>query len=210
MSVRNAILKTKIEQEIVELMVKSQVSNIYMDDGSTTLAAKLAEMVTSINEKAKKTDVTSEISSAVSTAIDGLIDGAPGTYDTLKEIADYITAHEEVVTALNAAIGNKVDKVEGKQLSTEDFTSAYKTLLDGLGTLASKSKVAESDLDETLKEKVNAAAEGNHSHTNKNVLDGITAEDVQAWNGKTKIYVQEEQPETLEAGEMWIQPIATV
>lgn len=208
MSVRNAILKTKIEQKIVELMVKSQVTNIYMDDGSTTLAAKLAEMVASINEKAKKTEVTSEISSAVSTAIDGLIAGAPGTYDTLKEIADYIAAHEEVTTALNAAIGNKVDKVEGKQLSTEDFTTAYKTVLDGIGALASKDKITETDLDETLKEKVNAAAEGNHSHDNKTVLDGITAEDVEAWDAKAKIYVQDTQPETLATGELWIQPLA--
>lgn len=208
MSVRNAILKTKLENEIVELMVKSQVTNIYMDDGTTTLAAKLAEMIASINEKAKKTEVTSEISTAVSEAIDGLIAGAPGTYDTLKEIADYITAHEEVVTALNAAIGNKVDKVEGKQLSTEDFTTAYKAILDGIGALASKDKVTEADLDETLKEKVNAAAEGNHSHTNKDVLDGITAEDVQAWDAKAKIYVRDTQPETLNPGELWIQPLA--
>ena len=207
MSVRNAILKTKLENEIVELMVKSQVTNIYLDDGTTTLAAKLAEMIASINEKAKKTEVTSEISTAVSEAIDGLIAGAPGTYDTLKEIADYITAHEEVVTALNAAIGNKVDKVEGKQLSTEDFTTAYKAILDGIGALASKDKVTEADLDETLKEKVNAAAEGNHSHANKDVLDGITAEDVQAWDAKAKIYVQDTQPETLNPGELWIQPL---
>ena len=33
-----------------------------------------------------------------------------------------------------------------------------------------------------LKEKVNAAAEGNHSHSNKTVLDGITAEKVAAWD----------------------------
>lgn len=33
-----------------------------------------------------------------------------------------------------------------------------------------------------LKEKVNAAAEGNHSHANKTVLDGITAEKVAAWD----------------------------
>lgn len=199
MAVKNAILKTKIENEIVELMTKSQITNIYMDDGATTLAAKLAEMVASINEKAKKTEVTSEISSAVSAAIDGLIDGAPGTYDTLKEIADYISSHQSVVDGINTAIGNKADKVEFE---------AVKVIVDELGALAEKDKVTEGDLDATLAEKVNAASEGNHSHANKEVLDSITSAKIQVWDGKSKIYVQDSQPEALAAGELWIQTIA--
>lgn len=51
------------------------------------------------------------------------------------------------------------------------------------GALASKDKVAEGDLTDELKEKVNAAAEGNHSHINKTVLDGVTAEKVTVWDG---------------------------
>lgn len=199
MAVKNAILKTKIENQIVELMTKSQITNIYMDDGSTTLAAKLAEMVASINEKAKKTEVTSEISSAVSAAIDGLIDGAPGTYDTLKEIADYISSHQGVVDGINAAIGNKADKTEFE---------AVKAIVEGLSALAKKDKVTEGDLDPALAEKVNTASKGNHSHANKEVLDSITSEKVQTWDGKSKIYVQNSQPETLTVGELWIQTIA--
>lgn len=42
------------------------------------------------------------------------------------------------------------------------------------GALASKSQVAESDLEASLKEKVNAASEGNHSHNNKALLDTYT------------------------------------
>lgn len=62
----------------------------------------------------------------VNQKIADLIGGAPATYDTLKEIADYIAAHADVVTALNAAIGNKVDKVSGKGLSTNDYSNAEK------------------------------------------------------------------------------------
>lgn len=47
-------------------------------------------------------------------------------------------------------------------------------------------KVSESDLDDALAEKVNAAAEGNHSHSNKDVLDGITAAKVAAWDAKAE------------------------
>ncbi len=51
------------------------------------------------------------------------------------------------------------------------------------GKLASKDTVAEADLDAALKEKVNAASEGNHSHANKAFLDtlsGATDEEVTA------------------------------
>ena len=80
---KNAILKALVEGVVTELMVKSNVTNVYLDDGTTTLASKLAEMVTAINERAKSADVTTEINTAVSTAIDGLINGAPATYDKI-------------------------------------------------------------------------------------------------------------------------------
>lgn len=68
----------------------------------------------------------------VNQKIADLIGGAPATYDTLKEIADYITSHQDVSDALNEAIGNKVDKVAGKGLSTNDYTNADKSKLAGV------------------------------------------------------------------------------
>lgn len=205
MAAKDAIFKAMVENAIVELMVKTRVSNVYLDDGTATLASKLAEIVTAINDRAKKADVTDEISTAVSAAIDDLIGGAPGTYDTLKEIADYLETHENEYTALVKTVGGKVDKVTGKELSSNDFTDAYKALLDGLGALASKSKVTESDLDTALAAKVNAAAQGNHSHANKTVLDNITADKVAEWDGKGKITIGTAQPTDLAQGDLFIQ-----
>ena len=203
MTAKKAIVKAKIENELVELLVKSGVENIYMEDGTTTLASKLATMVADIGERAKSTDVTAQIQAA----IDGLINGAPATYDTLKEIADYLATHQDEYTALVQTVAGKVDKVEGKGLSANDFTDAYKAMLDGLGSLASKNSVSEADLDVALAEKVNAAAEGNHSHTNKAVLDGITAEKVEAWDGKPDVYIQASQPTTMKENDIWIQTL---
>ncbi len=203
MTAKKAIVKAKIENELVELLVKSGVENIYMEDGTTTLASKLATMVTDISERAKSTDVAAQIQAA----IDGLINGAPATYDTLKEIADYLATHQDEYTALVQNVAGKVDKVEGKGLSTNDFTDAYKAMLDGLGSLASKNSVSEADLDVALAEKVNAAAEGNHSHANKAVLDGITAEKVEAWDGKPDVYIQASQPTTMKENDIWIQTL---
>ena len=228
---KNAILKAKVEGIIYEIMVKTGAANVYVDD-STTLATKLSEIVADINGKAaaSHTHAQSEVTgledaltarptteamnTAISTAISQLIGGAPETYDTLKEIADYIAAHEDVVTALNAAIGAK--------LSTEDFNTWKATL----GSLAYKSKVAEADLDDALKAKVDTAhSHANkalldtytqteadladavvkkHAHANKTVLDGITAEKVSAWDGKSRVLFSSTEPADLTEQDLWV------
>ena len=132
---KKAIMKAKINNTIVELLVKSGVENIYLPDGTTTLASKLSDIVSSINTingEIAELPTSSDVSSAISAAIDDLIDGAPATYDTLKEIADWISTHTSEYEALIAGLATKVDKVEGKGLSTEDYTTAEKTKLAGI------------------------------------------------------------------------------
>lgn len=75
---------------------------------------------------------TQTIVDYVNKKIADLIGSAPETYDTLQEIAEYIASHESVATALNSAIGNKVDKEAGKGLSTNDYTNAEKSKLAGV------------------------------------------------------------------------------
>lgn len=219
---QKAILTAKINGVLKDLMVKTSADQVFIDD-NTTLAAKLTELVEALDGKAAAThthaqaDVTGledaltarptteAMNAAISTAISGLINGAPETYDTLKEIADYIDAHQDVVDTLNASIGSKADASVVATL--QETVTAIKTVTDSLGALATKNSVAESDLDEALKAKVNAAAEGNHSHGNKAVLDGITADLVTAWNGKSTIYYSATQPIGLAEGDLWVQLI---
>lgn len=68
------------------------------------------------------------------TKIADLINGAPSTLDTLGELADAISENQTVMEALNNAIGTKVDKVEGKGLSTEDYTTEEKNKLNSMPT----------------------------------------------------------------------------
>lgn len=81
----------------------------------------------------------------VTTAIQAVVGAAPAALDTLAEIATQLSNDESAVSALtltvagkanttdvNTALGNKVDKIAGKSLSTEDFTTAYKGKLDSL------------------------------------------------------------------------------
>lgn len=68
----------------------------------------------------------------------------------------------------------RYDSVKGWiQINKQPTAEELKTLL-GLGSLAYLSEVSEDNLNSALKEKVNAAAEGNHSHANKALLDTYT------------------------------------
>ncbi len=201
-NVKKAVLQMYIEDILTDIMPKTTGEMVVFieNDTEVTLPSKLSSILAEVALKANKTDVTAEISAA----IDDLIDGAPNTYDTLKEISDYISTDKSATEALNAAIGNKVDKVSGKGLSTNDFTDALKAKVDSLGSLASKSSISESDLDAALKEKVNAASEGNHSHANKTVLDQITAAKVLKWDNAPVIYAQANTPANMTANDLFL------
>lgn len=215
---RKAILKAYINDVLCDLMVKTTGEQVFLDD-TTTVAAKIAEMVTAINARAKSTDVTTQINALKQELLGNLPVEA---YNTFTELAAYISEHQEAADALSAAIGNKADK---------STVQAMQAVLNGLGTLATKSSVSESDLASSLKEKINTASAGNHSHSNKSLLDAytqteanlaravsnththsnksaldsITATDIAAWDGKAKVYAAASQPSGLTANDLWLQ-----
>ena len=112
-------------------------------------------------DKAKVDGIDTSISTAVNAAITVVVDGAPTTFDTLREIAEWIendgvsatdlasdiagkadrrelsgyattVAMTQLEGQVSDGLSNKVDKEAGKGLSTEDFTTAYKTKLDDI------------------------------------------------------------------------------
>ena len=78
--------------------------------------------------------ILSEAKAYADTEIAALVNSAPETLDTLGELAAALQENESVVDALNSAITNKVDKVDGKGLSTNDYTTEEKTKLAGYKT----------------------------------------------------------------------------
>lgn len=81
----------------------------------------------------------SQTDQRITSKVAEIVAGAPDDFDTLKEISDWIESHEDSAAAMNSAIATnttaiatKVDKVSGKGLSTNDFTDADKSKLDGL------------------------------------------------------------------------------
>lgn len=55
--------------------------------------------------------------------------GGATTYTTLKEVEDWINAHETEFATLTETVDKKVDKVPGKGLSTNDYTNEDKEKL---------------------------------------------------------------------------------
>ena len=107
-----------------------------------------------------------------------------GTGTGMKRLGDFVQvdnvaslpekAHESCLYYCVAEnILAKWNGTEWKQINKQPTAEEMKTLL-GLGSLAYLSEVTEDNLDSALKEKVNAAAEGNHSHSNKALLDTYT------------------------------------
>lgn len=72
---------------------------------------------------------------------------------------------------IKALESGKVDKVEGKVLSSNDFTNAYKTKLDGITVQANKT-IVDNSLTSTSTTNALAAAQGKAL---KNLIDALTA-----------------------------------
>ena len=111
-----------------------------------------------------------------------------------KTVSVYVTDAINALSIGDYAKAADLVELAGRVTTAEGKITALEGNFNGLGDLASKDIVSESDLDSALAEKVNAAAEGNHSHANKGVLDGITAEKVAAWDaseGNAKTHATE-------------------
>ena len=65
----------------------------------------------------------------VNNKVAGLVDSAPATLDTLNELAAALGDNPNFATTVATQIGTKVDKVDGKGLSTNDYTTTEKTKL---------------------------------------------------------------------------------
>lgn len=73
---------------------------------------------------------------SINTAIANLIGSAPKTLDTLNELAAALGDDPNFATTMTESLATKVDKVEGKSLSTNDYTTEEKTKLAGIAANA--------------------------------------------------------------------------
>ncbi len=97
-------------------------------------------VIPSINGLATETYVNNKVA--------GIVDSAPATLDTLNELAAALADDPNFATTVATQIGNKVDKVDGKGLSTNDYTTAEKDKLASIENGANKT-IVDTDLNST-------------------------------------------------------------
>lgn len=137
----------------------------------------------------------------VTQKISELVNSAPETLDTLNELAAALNNDSNFATTVITQLGTKVDKVEGKQLSTEDFTTALKTSLESLpGEISGKyvkpsEGIPKTDLSSEVQESLNKADSAIQDISSK-VDNSAYSEDKKNFALKTEI------PTTLPASDV--------
>ncbi len=102
----------------------TDTGKLYIGDGTSNVL---------VNPDGGTADVATKLAVARAIALSGAVTGSVN-FDG----SENVTITTAIGSTLNTALDDKVDKEEGKQLSTEDYTTAEKTKLAGLGTAAEK------------------------------------------------------------------------
>ncbi|MDC4242444.1 hypothetical protein NE398_20135 [Clostridium tertium] len=146
-----------------------------------------------LNKKYNKSEVYTK--SETDSRIKEVVGAAPEALDTLKEIADSLNNDADFAGTMTKQLSHKVDKVEGKQLSTEDYTTLEKNKLAGIEERANNyihpsthnaSIITEDTnhrfITDTERTNWNDANSKKHTHSNKSILDTITQIIIDKWN----------------------------
>lgn len=164
---------------VVEMIAEAQEAATYDDTALTGRVTTVEGQVTTLIGS----DVSKSAREIASEEVAKIVAGADASYDTLKEIADWISSHKTDATAMNSAITALEGIVDGiggegeKATVVEYVTDAIAALKIGdyakaadLTALASKVTTAEGKI---------TALEGKaHEHTNKALLDTYTQTEV--------------------------------
>lgn len=163
---------------VVEMIQDAQAAATYDDkDIKSRMTTAEGKITTLIGEDASKS-----ARAIAAEEVAKIVDGADSSYDTLKEIADWISGHKTDATAMNSAIIALEGIVDGIGGDGEKATVvAYVT--DAIAALKIGDYAKAADLT-ALAGRVDTLEGTAHEHANKAVLDGITAEKITAWDGK--------------------------
>jgi DNA repair exonuclease SbcCD ATPase subunit len=119
---KKIVLTKKLEDVTYELMTKTISDMVYVDQ-KTTLTEKLAEMTDLLVDNSKNYN-------EFKYALEGLVKDSKDQAEKLQDVWNYVNLSGDPKSALIQLIDNKVDKVEGKGLSANDFTDIMKAKLE--------------------------------------------------------------------------------
>ncbi len=145
------IIKLGAFWDVVIAAINANFGELYDAQGNAiteeTLAQQLESYVTAdaLNQKLTGYTTTEALAAAIvdfinTSDLNAALNGYVSTTALAQQLANYITAaaltqqlgNYATTNALNEVAGNKVDKIAGKDLSTNDFTNDEKSKLAGL------------------------------------------------------------------------------
>lgn len=115
----------------LENLTTTQKANLVvaLNELKAGLTSLESELGAQINDEATASTTTwssQKINTAISTAVSDLINGAPGTLDTLKELADAITENQGAIEAMQTIAAGHV-KYDGAQSLTNEQKDQART-----------------------------------------------------------------------------------
>ena len=145
--VQNKVINTKINS--IQSDINSKVPSTRTVNGKA-LSANITLSASDVGALPNTTVIPSIDGLATETYVNnkvaGIVDSAPATLDTLNELAAALGDDPNFATTVATQIGNKVDKVDGKGLSTNDYTTAEKNKLSGIAAGAEANQNAFSNI----------------------------------------------------------------
>ena len=128
---KNAIIKSKIENVVYELMVKTDAANVYVDE-STTLAAKLSSIIADIATKASTAELTSGLATKADKAHTHAQSEVTGLTDALATLATSASVTSAIDALRQEMLGDT--PVEAYNTFTElaAYISEHKEAADAL------------------------------------------------------------------------------
>lgn len=144
-----------------------------------------ADAITILNgDESVEGSVKKTASTIAAEKIAAIINNAPESFDTLKEIADWIATHGTDAANLTASV-EALKRLVGDTAVATQIANAIKAALEVEGVdkyaLASDLTALAARVT-TVEGKVKTLESASHSHDNKAVLDGVTTEKVAAWD----------------------------
>ena len=122
MAVKKVLLTKKIAGTLYRVYPKTSADQVVYDD-TQTVAERLADIATELASTSTTENIETMISEATTNLynkIMGLTDETTTVaeaYDTLKEVADYLTSHGEEVVSITSSISALEDAVEALDYS---------------------------------------------------------------------------------------------
>ncbi len=134
-TVEETRIDTKLDNEIIRAFTTDEKLNEDVEELKEIKANK-TYVDTELNKKYNKDEVFTK--AEVLKKIEEIIDAAPDALNTLGKIAEALNEDPDFAATITNELANKVDKVEGKGLSDENYTLTEKNKLAGIEKGANK------------------------------------------------------------------------